>query len=181
MALSNWDHFIMYLDEDKKELHPDVDVELYKNFLYLRDKVGWTKDSPFIFPTIAQIYEVNMNYKGIEIKAVRGPQNGVYCAVYHGYKDVVGFVACGVYGFKDEEFVGVTKESMRWFEVELKKWLKNYDIPEDFEKINLSKGKRYNQGDAFFADHLGRDKEDVSTEPGKAEKTMFSKLIEGGE
>lgn len=49
------------------------------------------------------------------------------------------------------------------------------DIPDEFKKIDFSKAARFNQGDQFFANAMGQ--ETPATEPGKAEGTIFGKVL----
>ena len=48
-------------------------------------------------------------------------------------------------------------------------------IPKTFKLIDLSKGMRFNQGDIFFHDKIGTDRQ--CTVPGEAKGTMFSQLL----
>lgn len=61
----------------------------------------------------------------------------------------------------------------------LKKFLDDEDssFPDEFRKLDLSNAVRFNQGDAFFADHLGADV--PGTAPGETKEPMIGKLIEG--
>ena len=49
------------------------------------------------------------------------------------------------------------------------------DIPDMFKTINLSKGKRYNQGDAFFHEVLGTDRQCTSV--GESKDTIMSQIF----
>lgn len=116
---------------------------------------------------------------------------------------ITGIIGCGLYGYTNRgRWIGVTKTSLRWFMKQLNKqetsidevssWssdtkkttYKKYktrshvlDVPDEFRKLNLLTGERYNQGDAFFAVRgIGGN---PATKIGKQKKTTFSKLIGG--
>ena len=105
MALSNWDTLAV---NEKGESTTAVFkargmvIEIYKNWLYI--KRG--KNQAF-----AHIEQGKLRLDGVEILAVRGPQQGVYCACWTqtfkklksgDNKCTVKLMAgCGVYGFKD--------------------------------------------------------------------------------
>lgn len=105
MALSNWDTLAInqegaFSDGDFIDSENEFVISIYKNWLYLRDVVGWTPKSDFIESTIAQIQSGEMQYKRASIHAVRGPQNGIYVLVESGHGETLrAMVGCGVSGY----------------------------------------------------------------------------------
>ena len=140
MALSNWD--TLSVDHSGKPLAGEykfkngVTVEFYKNWLYLQDEEAWKdSDASFSKPTIMQIGNGDIVYRGIHIIALRGPQNGVYAVIWHSeyqkqsedknapYRPpiITGMIGCGVYGYSNRKWVGVNKSSIKWFMKEINK------------------------------------------------------------
>lgn len=77
----------------------------------------------------------------------------------------------------EPEWIGVTDETYRAFI----DWLKSFDDDDDdyrkwISKIEASKGVRFNQGDAFFANRLGFDV--PATEIAAAEKPILQQAFE---
>lgn len=129
MALSNWDTLAFDLSgkstngEFKSRL--GVMVGIYKNWLYVYDEPGWDgtqqkygeQGLQYSRPVVAEIQYGHINYKDVKIDAIRGPQNGIYCVVQSGYSNLgtlQAMVGCGVYGYKDHEFVGVQSGSFEF-------------------------------------------------------------------
>ena len=134
MVLSNWDTLAVGLPFVKGA----VTVEFYKNWLYLRDS-----RNPGV---IARINSGNMSHGDVRILAARGPQDGIFALVESGYSNLEGWVAmagCGVYGYAEDEFVGVSEES-REFLVKMVE-----------EELGPNLDPRSNQGDAYIADRTG--------------------------
>src|SRR5271154_4408257 len=84
MALSNWD--TLAVDEKGEPCSGSfvsplgIEIEIYKNWLYVRDAKAWVEsDHCFTNDTIMQIENGKLRYKDVEITAIRGPKNGVYC------------------------------------------------------------------------------------------------------
>jgi len=86
MALSNWD--TMAVDLDGKPINgewtsrSDIKIVFYKNWIHIHDSKGWSKDSSFVEPIVITIQSGSIVYKDIHIEAIRGPQNGIYAAVW---------------------------------------------------------------------------------------------------
>ena len=162
----------------------DWQVEIYKNYLHVGSPTRWNDSGGYIEPYLMHIEEgeISLGLSSLQIKAVRGPQNGVFALVYKtDYEEIDskrwtvyrGQLLAGVYGFDDDaEWIGVSDESMDF----LKKWLSN-EMAEPFSAIDLSRAVRFNQGDAFFAAEF--DTQTPTSAPGEAEATLFSHLIGG--
>lgn len=203
MALSNWD--ILAIDHEGNPSNgvfrssTGVEVEFYKNWLYVRDEAGWT-DNGFMRPTVMQISEGSIRYKDVEIVAFRGPQDGVYAVVWHThypkraegepYKPAVitGMAGCGVYGYSGDVWTGVAPESTQFLAHELNvkyphsSRIPKHDrgefvraVPDLFRALPFESGQRFNQGDAFFADKLGIDV--PATSPGEAMSPILMRVL----
>lgn len=126
MALSNWDDWSV--DDKGKSCSGEftsnagVRIAVYKNWLYVYDEKAWEENSGFAKPVIMNIDEGHLQYKDVHIVAIRGPQEGVFAAVWSGYEHLdnfKGMIGCGVYGYNGSEWVGVKQETLRWFEGKL--------------------------------------------------------------
>lgn len=182
-----------------------VTVESYKNWLYVYDEAAWVDGGAFSKPVIMHVNEGNVSYKDVHILAVRGPKNGIYFCVYSSkyekqeegqpYKGPIikGIVGIGCSGYSSRgKWLGVGSREVAFLKNHLllktdtyvlrigKKISKHkfnyYDIPEVFQKLDLSKGKRFNQGDAFFALNLGTPLQ--ASEPGDAPEPIFSQIVD---
>lgn len=167
MALSNWDTFAM---NEKGEpckgefVSPlGVNVGIYKNWIYVRDEIAWQEGGHFIKPTIMEIYDSIVRYKDVSIIS-KSEDGTIYMVAWSGWSHkatLKGITGIGCYGYADDKYVGVTNEQLK----RLKKILNTeyecgwYSVPEEFKNIDLSKGKRFNQGDMFFHEQLGTDKQ----------------------
>lgn len=248
MALSNWDTLSVDLNGQSTEgsftSAGGVTVAFRKNWLYIHDPKAWTEGGSFVESIVAQIDEGVLVYKDVSIKAIRGPQQGIYVVATSGQfydNSMIGMIGCGVYGFGNEEqdgvgedgyppFVGVRPESLKF----LQDWIsrKVYQTQEEAEahiheswnsihtkcgsdaspellkdekeceqrfrdslpgqieycmaqtvfdekiaQVDLSKALRYNQGDAYIAEHFGGDPSSVATEPGGAKETLLTGIV----
>lgn len=183
MALSNWD--TLAFDKDGKPTNGiftngDISVEIYKNWLYVHDKKGWTaKNCGFRKDTIARIGNGEIQYKNVHILAKRGRQESVMCIVWtddyekkdkNQYEVMVG---CGVYGYRGSKWVGVEGKTFEALKIFAKDILEEYigDSIVTFPDNPL----RFNQGDAYFA---GVTKAAIpATEPSKSEEPILTKLL----
>lgn len=110
MAMSNWD--LLGIDQDfkpcsgLKNLTGDASVEIYKNWLYVRDSRMWKEDGPFENDTIAQINDGDVIMSSFEIFSERGPQDAVFCLVmlrsWEEKKDGRWFAGIGCNGYDDK-------------------------------------------------------------------------------
>lgn len=188
MALSNWDTLAMTSDGEPSDgvfISPlGVKVEIYKNWLYVHDAEGWKEGGKYIEPVVMEIQDGNVQYKDVSVLVVRGPQEGVYVLVWSGYRyndTFVGMAGCGVYGFDDSsEWVGVDRSSLQF----LKKWIEERVVKYDVSLPDGSKflsseawdaSVRFNQGDAYFAAHVGTSV--PGTPPGEAESPILMQML----
>lgn len=136
MALSNWDTLAVDLKGEPQAgcfVSPGgVRVEIYKNWIYVHDAKAWREGGPFVADTVMQISEGQVRYHDVHIRAIRGPQDGVYVVCWHentetGRDDGVlnplltGMIGCGVSGFEGEKWVGVLPGSVQF----LQRWISN--------------------------------------------------------
>lgn len=91
-------------------------------------------------------------------------------------------VGIGTSGYSSKGgYVGVTEKQIN----RLKKFINSkttvyaIQIPEILKNIDLTKGKRYNQGDMFFHNNLGVDKN--CSVVGRAEEPFITKLTKNME
>lgn len=191
MALSNWD--LLVLDHDGRPCDgsftsPEgVEVEFYKNWLYVRDEKSGGSGS-FTRPTVMQIDDGTIRYKDVEIVAVRGPQAGIYAVVWVAHHDrqergksvpVTGMAGCAVNGYRRRVWVGVTPESVEFLRHELN--LKGEDgdyvrnVPDVFRSLPFDSAERTNQGDAYLASALGFAA--PSSQPGQSDEPVFMQML----
>ena len=152
-----------------------------------------------------QIESGDMQYKDIHVVALRGPQEGIYAVVWTGFGlDARGMVGCGVYGYVGEDWVGVKMDSLKWFTERLREeepysfyvpdFTETYktneppkrvlhhstvpviDVPSAFRKLDLTKGRRFNRGDMYFAQALGTPLQ--ASAPEEASRPVLSQLVE---
>ena len=204
MALSNWD--AMAMNEEGAPIaarwrsRAGVEVEIYKNWIYVRDEKAWQKESQFIKPTVMHVTHGFLVYKDVNIASIRGPQMGIFAVVWSGasyakptdedyeIRRVRGMAGCGVVAADDDgACVGLTPDTMKWWldtlmrkergdEVATDQWYWA-DVPDVFRAIDWSKALRYNQGDEFLADH-GVGDGVHATPPGQAEPPLMSRMLE---
>ncbi|MGH9462244.1 MAG: hypothetical protein ACRD1X_13560 [Vicinamibacteria bacterium] len=179
MALSNWD--TLAVDEkgepsDGRFTSPlGVEVEIYKNWLYVRDEKAWRDGGHFVEPTIMSIDHGQLIYCDVSIYAVRGPKNGIYLAVWTGYAHEPNWkamVGIGLYGYDDRRWIGVQAADIRYLEVQLKADA----VPQELGALDFAKAVRFNQGDRYFAEKVRL--EPPSTPPGASEDPLLNQLID---
>ncbi len=173
MAKSNW-ATIAWNEKNEHstgvfEVDDSISVEAYKNWLYLRDKQGWTKEGPYSEPVVAEIWSGELVYKNVQIIAKRVDlQNAMlfYCRTGYmnnaekPYRHMLG-ICC--YGFEGENWVGVTYPLIE----ELKLWIEQIEedsnivwAPNDLEVPDDSKS--FNQGTMYLVEEItGQDPEEV--------------------
>jgi len=178
VALSNWDTWAM--DSDGKSTNGvfadgDVSIIIYKNWLYVEDKSAWEEGKRYVEPVVMEINSGELTYKGIEIRAIRGPKQGIYCLVNNREGFMLGI---GCYGYVGEDFIGVTEAEIE----HLKRWVLAEDIfygdlEEKLKGIDFMSGGRFNQGDAYFADKLGEGI--PNTAPGNSKEPIVTMMLNG--
>lgn len=132
MALSNWDDLAFDLTGQKQQstfrTPLGIELDIYKNWLYIRDEKAWREGGGYVHPTVMQISQGVVRYHDLNILAARGPQNGVYVlAWHHTPEDPVGLIGCGVYGYSGDEWVGVTSASRLHLLGDFLKWCDDND------------------------------------------------------
>lgn len=143
MALSNWDTLAINLNGEPQMgffVSPGgVKVEIYKNWVYVHDPKAWREDGFFVKDTVMKMEHGDVQYHDVQIKAVQGPQFGVYVACWHADYDknpaeYTGMIGCGVSGYEDKKWVGVMPASVEF----LQKWISNKEriwIDEDVDRM----------------------------------------------
>jgi hypothetical protein len=196
---------------------PDgIVVEFYKNWIYVRDEKSWAEGSGWAKPTVMQVKSGSLAYKDIHILALRGPQGGVFAAIWtekydeegegeskRVVKKVTGMVGCGVYGFDKDKWVGVTRATRSWWQKKLRAFkmrtekvriteyptegkkrvrihksrVKRFDldVPDELRVVKFNKALRFNQGDRYFAQHLGE--KIPATEAGEQTEPVMTEII----
>lgn len=103
MALSNWASVAFDKDgsftEDPYSQEDGFSVEIYKNWLYLHSPKMWYEGNGYVANTFAQLSEGDLTICGVNILAIRGPQNAVF-TVISNYKELL-YCGIGCYGYKD--------------------------------------------------------------------------------
>lgn len=119
MAGSNWESFA--IDMNGAELlnaefeSGGVTFEVYKNSINVLDALAWREGGSFVSPIVMKIESGSLEYNRVYVAAWRGPQQGVYAAIWTLGDDLridKGILCCGVYGFADDgSWLGVSKEA----------------------------------------------------------------------
>ncbi len=183
MALSDWD--TLAIDEQGRSINGvfvtplGVQVEFYKNWLYVSDKDAWVPGS-FTEPTILHINAGDVRYRDLAIRAVHGPWNGVYAACWSGYTNLkeqpfTGMAGIACYGWDNDDWVGVSENPIKYMHAWLRRRFAAHELPDAMRDANLKQVLRFNQGDAFFARTIGTPL--IATLPGIANPTMLSTLM----
>jgi len=191
MALSNWDTFAM--DHTGTPClgtfisTKGVKVEIYKNWIFLKDQ-AWSKiGERYIVPYTMHLYTSRLRYSDVEVASLFVGQT-IYMAVWEGYEDedntlpaFRGMIGIGTMGHHSDskDYIGATEKQI----AKLKKFLNtqtttySVNIPKTLANLDLSKGKRYNQGDMFFHNHLGLPSQCSTV--GNAKETLFMQILKG--
>jgi len=192
MALSNWDTFAVDVtgacDGGFAASQGDVSVEIYKNWLSVRSPSLWHEGCGFSEPVVATVEEGRLKIGAVQMLARRGPSDGVYCCLWESVygRDGEGnllpgitrtMAGIGIYGFVDEEWVGVTDEHLTFLAAMIREGLASYDLPREFAELDLGAGRRFNQGDVFFAGVFGV--ETPTAEVGDPGQPLFDDALEG--
>lgn len=191
MALSNWD--TLCFNHKGKICSGDfmspmgVNVVAYKNWLYVRDKKSWRKGT-YAEPTVMEVNSGELCYMDVNIRCEfqsdfddssddtedwHSNYNRIVYCIWNSYDNEPDFTGiCGVACMADMDSNDV--EALKIFLQDKDKDIYS-NIPERFKNIDLSKGKRYNQGDAYFHDVLGTDRQ--CTLVGESKDTIFSQIF----
>lgn len=191
MALSDYDH--LAYDQTFASIPGSftsplgVSVDLYKNWVYIRDPRAW-RDGTFVEPTVAQLLEGDLRYMDVGIKAKRGPQRGIYLIVTSGYnyddtfRAMIG-IACS--GWRRRPWAKNENKRHYWVGVSLtclsflSTWLASDEcdfLPDELRIVPpADQLLRYNQGDAYLAEHL--DIPAPVSEVGAAEQPLMIQAI----
>ena len=162
-----------------------IKVEIYKNWIHLKDQ-AWSKvGERYVVPYTMHIYMSRLHYGNVSVASLFIGRT-IYMAVWEGYENwkkydappFAGMVGIGTMatGGKNK-YIGVTKEHI----AKLKKFLNTQtttyavNIPKTLANLDLSKGKRYNQGDMFFHDYLGLPSQCSTV--GDAKEPVISKML----
>ena len=184
MALSNWD--TLCFNHKGKICSGDfmspmgVNVVAYKNWLYVRDKKSWRKGT-YAEPIVMEVNSGELCYMDINIRCefqssiddISEDYSRILFAIWSGFESSDDFT--GIIGVAC--FADMNKQDIEALQIFLNKadYYVNEGIPERFKNIDLSKGKRYNQGDAYFHDVLGMDRQ--CTPVGESKDTVFSQIF----
>jgi len=158
MALSNWD--ALCINEKAQpciaeyKFSNGVEVRLRKCWLNIIDHKGWDADCDFIKPIVAQIYSSKMHYKNIEILSSFDEDTSTICfIVWTGYEhlnNVKGMMGIGTWGedpnYDTEKYIGITDQHIKMLDEFRNKEFVDVIIPSVFKEADLSKCRRYNQG-----------------------------------
>ena len=86
MSSGNWDLWVLNEKGEPTDgsfTSPlGVKVEFYKNWLYVGDERAWREGGRFMEPVVLNVHSGQLVYQDVDIWAVRGPQEGVYAAVW---------------------------------------------------------------------------------------------------
>lgn len=182
MALSNWDQ--MSMSHEGKPMSGTyksplgVEVSLYKNWIYVRDKNAWEEGGHYKEPTIMNIHNSEMVYKDTTI--ISKTVNGVlYLITWNGWEHtntLTGMIGIACYGFKKDKYIGITKNMIE----KLDRFRKSRNfietcIPINLQDVDLNNAKRFNMGDMFFHDEIDLPKQCSDVE--KAEEPYLSRIL----
>ena len=181
MALSNYDMLVLNHKGEPcrgEFISPfGIKVKVYKDWLYVDDTFGWTKKGGFAEPTVMEVNSSCLVYKDVNIVCDQRPtkhcDNTTLFCIWSGWEhenNMSGIVGICQFGNIQPDAIDELHEVL----------IKNFDsdyctIPEIFKLLDLSIGKRFNQGDMFFHDKIGTDAQ--CTVPGEAKNTMFGQLL----
>jgi hypothetical protein len=181
MALSNWDTLAFDTAGEagsgvlKDAFGKPSFLEIYKNWLYVMDETDKADiESPGRF--VAEIQEGSVTVLSFRIIAARGKQEGVYVYAETGYSyskdqpfECMSGIGC--YGYDYDRWVGVEEETLDDFFL----FLEANAPKKYFDKVVEADRVRFNQGDAYFAKHLGTDLQ--ASKPGKAKDPVITEFL----
>lgn len=118
-------------------LDSGINIYVYKNWLNIADDKAWRAIGGFVRPMVLRIEQGDLQYHSIFIRAVRGPQNGIYCCVTDGEQGPLGMLMCGVsrYDCETAKELNLSPSSLEWFRRKMKRWADRPWIFRDIDKI----------------------------------------------
>lgn len=122
MALSSWDTLAFTIGGPSVATLTTpmgVTVEIYKNWLYVRDPESWRTGATHRTPVVMQAERGDFVYQDLWVDSVRGPQCGVFMVAGYGNRmdPKHALAGCGVYGWASgggEKYIGVSQESVEF-------------------------------------------------------------------
>ena len=172
MALSNW--ATLAWDENGKPCNgrleaEGITIEIYKNWLYVRDEKAWKEGGMYIKPTIMEIAEGQIEYYRFRIIASRGKNNELFVVAEYSAKDqkeTKQLMGIGAYGYDDDgDYVGVTEETKGEFFHWIERTRGDWWFPMPIDMIKIKDFKTFNQGDKYIADQFGLETPVNTDEP----------------
>lgn len=125
-------------------------VEIFKNWLYVRDEKAWRKNSGYMKPIIMMISQGQLEYYRFKIIASRGSNNELFTVIECNNKDFTEkrqLIGISCRGYYDDKYVGVTedtkKEFLDWIKKSKDDWWPVIKV--DIEKIKDLKQSGNNQ------------------------------------
>lgn len=113
-----------------------VVVQVYKTGLDVSDRRSWRKKSGLTNGLVMRVTDGRLDYQDVSLVARRGPQGGIYAAVWRR----VGFSTVGVVGYGVPEHddrgrrTGYTPRSVIWFCNSLRDEVLFPDVPDFLRK-----------------------------------------------
>ncbi len=207
MALSNWDTCAW--TESGEPVNgvftsaAGVSVAIYKNWLSILDKAAWRPGCAYRAPVVMHVHAGDIGYMDVSITAVRGPQSGIYAAVWSGYDDTFrGMIGIGVYGYAERDsdepiilrrgedyipppWLGVLPSSIEWLKTEafgIAPDRRGGAFPGDRGPAPVrllaampQEVLRFNQGDQYITEHYGD--ETPVTAVGAPERPILERMF----
>lgn len=171
MALSNWATLAWNENGepcDGSLKAEGVSIDIYKNWIYVRDENAWKEGSVFNKPTIMEISEGQIEYHRFKIIVSRSQNGALFVVAEYISKDQKEnkqLMGIGAYGYDDANYVGVTEETkeefFNWIKTSKEDW--QFTILVDVTKIKDF--KTFNQGDQYIADKFGLETPVNTDEP----------------
>jgi hypothetical protein len=121
MAVSDYDSVMVdgFGNPQRWFLSPcKVRVEIYKTVVDIVDRKARRQLTGWKNGLVSRVMECQLNYQDVSLVARRGPQGGVYVAVWVGTWVIlpVGAIGYGVPAHNDRgQRVGISNRSLRWF------------------------------------------------------------------
>jgi hypothetical protein len=183
VALSNWDTLAFSMGESplvgSVTNHAGETVEIYKNWVNLNVANG----------PRTLVYSGSLHWGSWNLDIRRGPQEGVYVAAWsyrfvsdpnRSWKDChtdqMYLVGCGVYGFDEDQWVGVKPSSVEFLRQMIDEGNDHLvGWSEDLFDIDWDQAMRINQGDRYLADQL--DLPVPTSRPGKSEDPILIQAL----